>query len=113
MPRQLRPPKRRDCHKVHRCQGRAPVRIACAGLSGSVGASLTWDFAAEAIDNDSQVTVAAKAKGRSYVYEALGLNPAEPFADDYKLRNDFDAHLRPFLAGVLWALDELPSDADG
>ena len=58
-------------------------------------------------------TAAAEAKAHSYVYEALELNPADPFPDDYRVRNDYDARLKAFLAGVFWALDELPNDADG
>jgi hypothetical protein len=57
-------------------------------------------------------TAAAEAKAHSYVYEALDLNPADPFPDDYQLRNDYDARLKAFLAGVFWALDELPNEAE-
>jgi hypothetical protein len=57
-------------------------------------------------------TAAATAKAHAYVYEVLGLNPLDPIPDDYRLRNDYDAHLSAFLAGVFWALDELPNDAE-
>lgn len=55
---------------------------------------------------------AAEAKAHVYVYEVLELNPAEPFPDDYRLRNEYDALLKAFRAGVYWALDELPNEAD-
>ncbi|MGB5149300.1 MAG: hypothetical protein WBN99_04775 [Mycobacterium sp.] len=32
--------------------------------------------------------------------------------DDYRLRNNYDDRLKAFLAGVFWALDELPTEAD-
>ncbi|WP_373141587.1 hypothetical protein [Mycobacterium marinum] len=62
---------------------------------------------------DCPDSAAAEAKAHSYVYEVLGLNPADPIPDDYRLHNDYDARLKAFLAGVFWALDELPNDADG
>ncbi|AMO59079.1 Uncharacterised protein [Mycolicibacterium phlei] len=59
-------------------------------------------------------TAAAQAKAHSYVYEALGLNPLDEIPDDdHQLRNDYDARLKAFLAGVFWALDELPNEAEG
>lgn len=57
-------------------------------------------------------TAAAQAKAHSYVYEALDLDPLEPIPNDYRVRNDYDARLKAFLAGVLWALDELPNEAE-
>lgn len=58
-------------------------------------------------------TAAAEAKAHAYVYDVLELNPADPFPDDDELRNDYDALLKAFRAGVYWALDELPNEADG
>jgi hypothetical protein len=58
-------------------------------------------------------TAAAAAKAHAYVYEALSLNPLDPIPDDYRVRNDYDDRLAAFLAGVVWALDELPTDAEG
>lgn len=55
---------------------------------------------------------AAEAKAHSYVYEVLELNPADPFPDDDQLRNDYDALLKAFRAGVHWALDVLPEEAE-
>lgn len=57
-------------------------------------------------------TAAAEARAHAYVYEVLELNPADPFPDDDELRNDYDALLKAFRAGVYWALDELPNEAD-
>lgn len=57
-------------------------------------------------------TAAAEAKAHAYVYDVLELNPADPFPDDDELRNDYDALLKAFRAGVYWALDELPNEAD-
>ncbi|MBX8688085.1 hypothetical protein GO011_11675 [Mycobacterium sp. 20091114027_K0903767] len=57
-------------------------------------------------------TAAAQAKAHSYVYEVLELNPADPIPDDYRVRNDYDDRLKAFLAGVFWALDELPKEAE-
>lgn len=57
-------------------------------------------------------TAAAEAKAHAYVYDVLELNPADPFPDDDQLRNDYDALLKAFRAGVYWALDELPNEAD-
>lgn len=56
-------------------------------------------------------TAAAEAKAHSYVYEALDLDPLDPISDDYRVHNDYDARLKAFLAGVFWALDELPNEA--
>jgi hypothetical protein len=56
---------------------------------------------------------AAEAKAHLYVYEALGLSPLDKIhPDDYQLRNDYDARLKAFLAGVFWALDELPNELE-
>lgn len=56
---------------------------------------------------------AAQAKAHSYVYEVLGLGPLDEIdPDDYRLRNNYDDRLKAFLAGVYWALDELPNEAD-
>lgn len=55
---------------------------------------------------------AAEAKAHAYVYDVLELNPADPFPDNDQLRNDYDALLKAFRAGVYWALDELPNEAD-
>ncbi|MGV0790879.1 hypothetical protein [Mycobacterium sp. 852014-52144_SCH5372336] len=57
-------------------------------------------------------TAAAEAKAHSYVREVLELNPADPIPDDYQLGNDYDALLKAFRAGVFWALDELPNEAE-
>ena len=56
---------------------------------------------------------AATAKAHAYVREVLGLNPLDLPSDDYKDRNDYDDRLKAFLAGVFWALDELPNEAEG
>jgi hypothetical protein len=55
---------------------------------------------------------AAQAKAHSYVYEVLELNPLDPLPDNYRARNDYDARLQAFLAGVYWALEELPNEAE-
>ncbi|ORA27388.1 hypothetical protein [Mycobacterium aquaticum] len=54
---------------------------------------------------------AAEARAHSYVYEVLELNPLEPLPDDHRSRNEYDALLKAFRAGVFWALDELPNEA--
>ncbi|SIF24708.1 hypothetical protein [Mycobacteroides abscessus] len=58
-------------------------------------------------------TAAATVKAHAYVYEALGLDPLDPIPDDYRVRNEYDDRLKAFLAGVFWALDELPNEAEG
>lgn len=55
---------------------------------------------------------AAEAKAHSYVYEVLELNPGDPLPDNYRARNEYDALLKAFRAGVFWALDELPNEAE-
>jgi hypothetical protein len=39
-------------------------------------------------------------------------NPGDRIADDCRLHNEYDALLKAFRAGVFWALDELPSEAE-
>jgi hypothetical protein len=55
---------------------------------------------------------AAQAKAHAYVREVLDLDPLDPLPDDYRARNDYDDRLKAFLAGVYWALDELPNEAE-
>ncbi|MFQ2878633.1 hypothetical protein ACLILY_25275 [Mycobacterium sp. MS3] len=55
---------------------------------------------------------AAEAKAHTYVHEVLDLNPGDPLPNDYQSRNDYDDRLKAFLAGVFWALDELPNDVE-
>lgn len=55
---------------------------------------------------------AAEAKAHLYVREVLGLYPLGELPDDFRARNDYDALLKAFRAGVYWALDELPHEAE-
>ncbi|OBK19016.1 hypothetical protein [Mycobacterium sp. 1245852.3] len=55
---------------------------------------------------------AAQAKAHAYVREALDLDPLDPLPDNDRARNAYDDRLKAFLAGVHWALDELPNEAE-